>query len=218
VGAMNWRGASESLGNGIKIGLILTIPAAVALATIPYEIINVPFGYGKYLEVDVKETANVLCAFAFGLPAYVLIRILQTGFFAQKDTKRPMKYGIVMVIVNIVLSFALFPSMKHVGLGIATSVAGWVNVVLLFMGLRGFFTIDKALWSKLGRITIASVIMAAVIMPAAYFCQDWINGVVWQRAAALAAIIGVGLSAYALAALLLKATSVTELKSFMKRA
>jgi len=218
VGAGKWGEASESLGNGIKIGLLLTIPAAVALAAIPFDIINAVFGYGKFITEDVAETSKVLCAFAFGLPAYVLIRILQTGFFAQKDTKRPMQYGIAMVIVNIVLSFALFPAYKHVGLGIATSVAGWVNVVLLFMGLKGFFTIQKSLWSKLGRITLASLLMAAVILVAAYFCEPWLVAAFYQRIIALGVIVGMGLSTYALAALLLRATSVAELKDFMKRA
>jgi len=122
-----------------------------------------------------------------------------------------------MVITNIVLSFLLFPTYKHVGLGIATSVAGWVNVLLLFMGLRGFFSIDKPLWGKFARILLASIIMAAIIVPASYLCRDWITGMIIQRVIALAMIIGSGLSIYALAALFLKATSIQELKSFMKR-
>ena len=217
VSANDWEAASTSLGNGIKIALILTVPAAVALAAIPYDLIKATLGYGKFIDASVQETAKVLAAFALGLPAYVLIRVLQSGFFAQKDTKRPMQYGIVMVITNIILSFLLFPTYKHVGLGIATSVAGWVNVLLLFMGLRGFFSIDKPLWGKFARIMLASIIMAAIIVPASYLCRDWITGMIIQRVIALAMIIGSGLSIYALAALFLKATSIQELKSFMKR-
>ncbi len=218
VGAQDWDAARESLGNGIKIALLLTIPAAIALGVIPYDLIKATLGYGNYSDESVVETAKVLCAFALGLPAYVLIRVLQAGFFAQKDTKRPMQYGIVMVVVNIVLSFLLFPSMKHVGLGIATSVAGWVNVILLFLGLRGFFHVSPALLAKLARVVGASVAMALILLPASHFCADWISGAVIQRVCALGVIITGGLVVYAIASILLKATSLAELKSYMRRA
>ncbi len=217
VSARNWTGASESLGDGIKIGLLLTIPAAIALGAMPYELVKSTFGYGSVTESGVVETAKVLGAFALGLPAYVLIRVLQTGFFAQKDTKRPMKYGIVMVIVNIIFSFALFPTYKHVGLGFATSIAGWVNVVLLFMGLRGFFAIKKPLVMQIGRIILASLCMAVVIFVASKYCAPWIAGSFVPRTSALLVLVGSGLTTYALAAIVLKATSLTELKGYMRK-
>lgn len=219
VSSNNWAGASESLSNGVKIALLLTIPAAVALGVIPKDLVAATLGYGSFDDANsITQTANVLAAFSFGMPAYVLIRVLQPGFFAQKDTKRPMQYGIVMVIVNIVLSFILFPIYEHVGLGIATSVAGWVNVLLLLIGLKGFFAMNKALWGKIGRILLASAVMAVTIYAASYFCQHWISGNILQRVSSLSVIVLTGLSAYAIAALLLRATSVGELKSFMKRA
>jgi len=217
VSARDWQGASQSLEDGIKIGLLLTIPAAIALAAIPYELVNSTFGYGKVTQEGVRETAKVLAAFAIGLPAYVLIRILQTGFFARKDTKRPMYYGIVMVIVNIVFSFILFPKYQHVGVAIATSIAGWVNVALLVIGLKDFYKIQTSLINKLGRMTIAAIIMAVIVFVAGKLCHDWITGVFYQRIIALTVIVGCGLCTYAIAALMLKATTVTELKGYMRR-
>lgn len=217
VGANDWNGAQNSLRNGVIIALLLTIPAAVALSVIPYDLVNGFFGYGAYDTESVKQTANVLAAFAFGMPAYVLIRVLQPGYFAQKDTKRPMQYGIIMVIVNILLSFALFPTLKHVGLGIATSIAGWVNVIFLFLGLKGIFQIDRPLLDKFWRIFIASIIMIAFIVPASFLCEGWISGAVWQRLIAIMLIVGTGVIAYALSALFLKATSIQELKSYLRR-
>jgi len=217
VASKDWEGASKSLEDGIKIGLLLTIPAAIALAVIPFELMNSTFGYGKVTDVDVREAAKVLAGFAIGLPAYVLIKVLQTGFFARKDTKRPMKYGIIMVIVNLVFSFMLFPVYKHVGLAIATSIAGWVNVVLLLMGLRGFFSIKKSLVNKLFRMTIASLLMSGVVFVAAKLCNSWIIGEFYQRLVALTIIVGLGLCTYALAALVVKATSISELKGYMRR-
>lgn len=217
VGAKNWDEASETLGNGVKIALLLTIPAAVALAAIPYELIKATLGYGNFIDETVVETSRVLAAFSFGMPAYVLIRVLQPGFFARKDTKRPMQYGIAMVIVNIILSFLLFPKYGHVGLGIATSVSGWVNVALLLYGLKGFFHMDKTQWVKIGRVLLASILMTLIIIPAAHFCQDWIQGAFIQRVSALAGIVIAGLAIYIVSALVFKATSLTELKSYMRK-
>jgi len=218
IGANDRAKAGETLGDGVNIGMLLTIPAAVALGVMPFELVHSTFGYGNSTLEGSQETAKVLAAFALGLPAYVLIRILQTGFFAQKDTKRPMKYGIVTVGVNILMSFLLFPTYKHVGLGITTSIAGWVNVVLLLIGLRGLFSFNRARWMKMGRIALASVAMAAVVMVASHFCEPWIMGAMWQRLTALAVIIGSGLTSYALAALLLRATSLGELRHYLKGA
>lgn len=217
VGLNDWKGARESLSNGVKIAVLLTIPAAVALGAIPFELVKATLGYGNFTDETVTQTARVLAAFSFGMPAYVLIRVLQPGYFARKDTKTPMKYGAVMVVANIILSFILFPIYGHVGLGIATSVAGWINVVLLVIGLKGLFTLDKALMNKIGRIIICSIIMVVIILPVAYLCEHWILGNLFQRVAALATIVGSGLTAYALSVLLLSATSVSELKSFMGR-
>ena len=216
VGAKDWEGASDSLRNGTSIALLLTIPAAVALAIIPKELITVTLGYGNFNAESVLQTARVLAAFAFGMPAYVLIRVLQPGFFAQKDTKRPMQYGIVMVSANIILSFLLFPSMGHVGLGISTSIAGWVNVALLLWGLKSLFRIDRALLKRISRIVLSSVIMALLTLLAAHFCKHWIyEGMIIQRFIALGVIIGTGISTYALSALLFKATQLSELKGYL---
>ncbi len=116
------------------------------------------------------------------------------------------------------LSFALFPQMGHVGLGVATSVAGWVNVALLYFGLKGLFTLDQALLSKIGRICASSAVMALCILPASFFCKGWIfEGIFIQRIIAIGLVIGTGITAYALSCICLKATNLAELKSYLKK-
>jgi putative peptidoglycan lipid II flippase len=77
------------------------------------------------------------------LPGYVLIKVLQPGYFARENTKSPMWMAGITVLVNIVFSLLLFPFFGHVGIAIATSISAWVNVVLLWVGLRGFVTLEK---------------------------------------------------------------------------
>jgi putative peptidoglycan lipid II flippase len=95
----------------------------------------------------------------------VLIRVLQPGFFAREDTKTPTIFAGVSVIINIVLSLLLFPSLKHVGIALATSVAAWANAVLLgvWLGRRGHFTLPAEDWRRHALIIVASLVMAAVL-------------------------------------------------------
>ena len=94
------------------------------------------------------ETAQALIAFSTGLPAYVLIRVLQPGYFAREDTVTPTIFAGISVVANIVLSLLLFPSLLHVGIAIATSASAWLNAVLLavFLARRGHFPLTGAEW------------------------------------------------------------------------
>ncbi|WP_346912146.1 lipid II flippase MurJ [uncultured Roseibium sp.] len=119
----------------MEFSLVLTLPAAVALAVIPREIVSVLFQRGKFDAVAVEGTAMALAAFAFGLPAFVLNKVFSPGYFAREDTKTPMWFAAIGMVVNVALSVALFPLFKHVRhcagdhrrrLGSNTSLLGFV--------------------------------------------------------------------------------------------
>ena len=91
--------------------------------------------------------------------------MLQPGFFAREDTKTPTVFAGISVLINIVLSLALFPVFKHVGIAMATSVAAWANAVLLgvWLGRRGHFRLPAEDWRRLGLIMACSIGMALVL-------------------------------------------------------
>ena len=86
----------------IEFAAALTLPAAVALLVIPAPIIAVLFQRGAFTAADTAATAPALAAYAVGLPAFVAIKVLQPGFFAREDTRTPMWYGVVSMVVNVV--------------------------------------------------------------------------------------------------------------------
>jgi putative peptidoglycan lipid II flippase len=157
--------ADASQNQALLISMLLSMPAATALIALAQPIVAVLFQRGAFTSVDSFETAQTLIWFSAGLPAYVLIRVLQPGFFAREDTKTPTAFAFVSVVVNIVLSLLLFPTLKHVGIAIATSVAAWANAVLLgvWLGRRGHFRLPLADWRRHGLIIVASVAMAVVL-------------------------------------------------------
>lgn len=205
--------ARATMVNGLELAMIVTVPAAIALMVIPNEIVSVIFEGGDFTSSDTVQTGRALAAFAVGLPGYVLIKVLQPGYFAKENTKSPMKMAGVTVLVNIIFSLLLFPFLGHVGIAIATSISAWVNVVLLWLGLKGFVTLKGDNWCRLGGMVLASLAMAVGLYFAKTMMASWLSGGFWVQIISTAVLIGFGMTIYALGVILLKVTSVAQLKA-----
>ncbi|MEN8693376.1 MAG: murein biosynthesis integral membrane protein MurJ [Akkermansiaceae bacterium] len=205
--------ASQTMVNALELAMIVTVPAAIALMVIPREIMSLLFERGDFTASDSVETGKALAAFAIGLPGYVLIKVLQPGFFARENTKSPMWMAGVTVLVNIVISLALFPFFGHVGIAFATSVSAWVNVLLLWLGLKGFVSLKAENWKRLFGMVLASVVMAVALMVLRSLLTPWMEEIFWQKVIAMTVLIGVGAAVYGMVVIALKVTSLRELKS-----
>lgn len=211
------KGASESMVRGMELGLLITLPAAVAMVVIPEAIVTVLFERGEFSADDAYQTGMALRGFALGLPGYVLIKVLQPGYFAREDTRTPMIMAAITVMVNIVFSLALFAPLGHVGIAIATTIAAWVNVLMLARGLKGMVHVDADFWSRVLRICLASVVMGALVWAGYWLLEAWFNDGFWSQCIALALLVGFGMLIYAVLALVLRATSLAELKAGFRR-
>ena len=179
--------AYHSQNRAIGFALFLSIPACIALVTIAEPIIRIMFERGEFLRADTLATAPALVAFAMGLPAFVLIKILAPCFYANQDTKTPFKIASVCIAVNLLCNLILMWHFRHVGMAMATSIAGWVNVLLMVMALkkRDWIRIAPALKCDITGMLIASMAMVATLTFGHDFLQNWLNGYTWQRFAAL---------------------------------
>lgn len=211
------KGASESMVRGMELGLLITLPAAVAMVVIPEPIVTVLFQRGEFTADDAYQTGMALRGFALGLPGYVLIKVLQPGYFAREDTRTPMIMAAITVMVNIVFSLALFAPLGHVGIAIATTIAAWVNVLMLARGLRGMVHVDVEFWSRVLRISLASVVMGALVWSGYWLLEAWFADGCWSQCIALALLVGFGMLIYAVLALVLRATSLAELRAGFRR-
>jgi putative peptidoglycan lipid II flippase len=211
------REASDSILKGMELGLLLTIPAAVAMLVIPEPLIRTLFERGEFSQDSAHQTARALMGFALGLPGYVLIKVLQPGYFAREDTKTPMKIAAISVASNVVCSLLLFPWLGHVGIAIGTSVAAWVNVWMLWRGLKGFVKLRKRHRKKIFATILASLLMGLALWLALLVVGPWFSGGMWLKVAGLTLLVTFGLSVYAFAALRLRATSLGDLKDGLGR-
>jgi putative peptidoglycan lipid II flippase len=209
-----------SQNRAMEFAMFLTLPASVALAVIPAPIIQVLFERGKFGAEDTQLTALALAAFAFGLPAFVLNKVLSPGFFARHDTKTPMKFAAIAMVVNVAGSLILFPFLQHVGSAIATTLAGWVNVILLAVSLknRGHFVADHMLVRRLALFLLASLIMGAGVYALQQQILGWLQSPsLLGQALALAALVFAGIALFLIATLGTGAIRLSELKARLRR-
>ena len=210
-------GAITSMNRGIELAMFLTIPASIALIVIPYPIISTLFQHGAFTKEDANLTAYSLAGFALGIPGYVLVKVLQPGYFARENTKTPMLIAGVTVIVNIVFSIILFDSLGHIGIAIATSIAAWVNVGLLLFGLRNFWKPDARLKSRMPKIFIASAVMGLSLWMLHQTIKEMFNHDFWLRLGGVSILVIFGITIYFFIAFKLKASSLKELKADFKK-
>ena len=160
------RGVQSSQNRALEISLLLTVPSAVALMAMPHPIIHVLFERGAFSPEDARATSVALTAFAAGLPAFVMIKVFSPAYFAREDTRTPMWFALISVVVNIAGALALFPFFAYVGVAVATTAAGWINAILLgyTLSTRGDFTLDDRMRHALPRIIAASLIMGFALL------------------------------------------------------
>ncbi len=197
----------DSQNRSTEFALLLTLPAAVALAVIPVPIITVLFERGAFTAAAVLPTAYALAAFAWGLPAFVLNKVLSPAFYAREDTRTPMRFALVNLAINAAGSLGLYflfqrlGYMPHVGIAIATSVAAWINVAQLWWSLRarGHYAADARLRRNLPLILLSSLAMGVVLWFAGSAMLPWFarSAGVLVQVAALAGIVGLGVLVFA---------------------
>ncbi len=227
--AMSKVGSSEdthrTLDEGISLAMALTLPAAVALAIIPFFLIDALFGRGQFDASDSTLAASALIHYAWGVPAFVLVKVLAPAFFARHDTKRPMQFAVVSVLVNTVLGAGAFFWLRGQGeygfpaLAAATSFAAWLNVSMLWLTLikRGDYKPSGLLISRMLRVFVSCGILGGFL----YFANDYKNltqTYLWEsQILALIATVAVGGILYGIAALVTGAVSLREIRNAMRR-
>ena len=155
----------ESIQNkALELSLFLSIPATVALIIASTQIVSALFGYGSFSEMSVKNSAIALYCFAFGLPAFSLIKIFSSFFFARHDTKTPFYISLFSVVLNIIISVSLFSKIGFIIIPISTSISSWFNAIALyiFSRKRNYFTFNNIFLFRFPRILFSSLIMGLI--------------------------------------------------------
>ena len=130
------QAAQETQNIAVMAGMALTLPSAAGLAVLASPLVELFFERGAFDAHATHATAQAVQVFCLGLPAFVLVKLLQPAFFARQDTRSPLIDGALGVAVNIGLSLALFSQYGHLAIAFATSAAGWTTVGLMMFRLH----------------------------------------------------------------------------------
>ena len=207
-------GAAATQNRGVELALLLTLPAAAALIVLAMPILTVLFQRGAFGPAEAAATAAALAAYAAGLPAFVLVKVLAPGFYAHRNTRTPVKVAVAAVTVNFVLTLVLMRLLAHVGVAIALSVAGWMQalVLLVLLERHGHFRLDRRARRNIPRIAAATLAMAAILIGLRVLLTPALAGPAMLRLGALAGLIAAGLLSFGALILGLGVTDWRELR------
>jgi len=197
----------------LELSLFLSMPAAIALLIASEEIISSLFGYGSFDEESVKNSAKALFYFGVGLPAFSLIKVFSTFFFARHNTKIPFYISLASVLLNIFISIAFFKEIGFIIIPIATTISSWSNALLLFVLLKkeNLFSFNLIFIERFIKILITTILMGIFFNLLIHFLN---HKLVYEETFKATYLVGtaiLGLTFYILVAIFIKAFKISDI-------
>ena len=191
---------SALLDWGLRLAVLLALPAAVALAILALPLVSTLYQYGKFTVNDVMQTRAALLGYSIGLPALILVKILAPGFYARQVMSTPVKIAFITVTVTQMLAvvFAWPLGLEQAGLTLATSVGAFFNAGLLlwFLRRKGYYQPQPGWLGFLARVCTAVVLLAVAVALAMGTGATWLTAGVTYKVGRLALVIAGGALVY----------------------
>ncbi|MFE8072822.1 murein biosynthesis integral membrane protein MurJ [Marinobacteraceae bacterium S3BR75-40.1] len=185
---------ARTLDWAVRMVLVIGLPAALALALIAEPVLATLFHYGEVTERDIIMSAMSLRAYAFGLVAFMLVKVLAPGFFARQDTATPVRIAVIAMVSNMVFNLILVFPLAHAGLALATALSAWMNAGLLWRGLRKENAYQAAPgWGRFAlQLLLANGVMGGAILWYADTAGSWLAGGVFDKVTHMAILVALG--------------------------
>lgn len=196
---------NNTLDWALKLTLVVAVPAMLGLIFLAGPILASLIQYREFTAFDTTMAAMSLMAYAAGLPAFMLIKILAPGYYSRQDTRTPVKIGIIAMLANMGLNVAIvvpwvmldLPG-PHAGLALATGLSALLNAGLLFRGLRrdGHYRPRPGWRAFLIQVAVAALVMSLALWFATPALEAWGQWPAMERVTRLLGLIALGSAAY----------------------
>lgn len=218
------EGFSRALDWGLRLTLLISVPAMCALLLLSGPIVSTLFQHGRFNALDTQMSTLSILALSCGLPAFALVKVLLPAFYARQDTRAPVRAGVAAMVVNmlfngvfIVILFELWatPAARqaswmagiaqvpglHLALGIASSLSSYLNFVLLWHWLKrsGVYRRQPGWLRHWARLALACAAMVLVLAAGRWLWPDWDGVATFTRVWRLAVLVVAGAAAYVVA-------------------
>lgn len=203
----------------IQFALLLTLPAATAFVVISLPIVKLLYQYGQFTADMALDVAWVLGILATGLPAYVMVKILSSNFFARGDTRTPVKAGMIAIAANIGLNLILFQFFGYLGIAASNALSSWLNVTLLVLWLRrdGMLQLDERVRQTVPRLVSCCGLMAFALYNAIPLLLPDMDISLWAKFLSVFMLMAGGFVVYVLTVWLTKSMSYKEWQEAVHR-
>ncbi len=198
---------TASLNWGLKTEWLVALPCVTGLILLAEPILICLVQYREFTPEDTRMAKLALLAYATGLPAFMLVKLLSAAFFARQNTKLPVRIAVVAMVANVIMNLAFVLLWRqsglagaHAGLALATSLSAWLNCALLYRALiRAGIAVSLENGNLLTKSVAASIAMGASLLALSPDTAVWNNLSVGLRLTTLAALIMFGAGLYAAA-------------------
>ncbi len=189
---------SELLDWGLRLTLLLALPAAVALGLLAVPLITTLFHYGAFTANDVINTRSALVAYSAGLVGLIAVKVLAPGFYARQDIRTPVKIAVVTLVATQLMNLVFIWELRHAGLALAISLGACLNAALLLRGLlrRGIYQPQPGWGVFMLKLALAVYAMAVVLWLMSGQAADWLVAGAFSRVSWLMLLVVAGACAY----------------------
>lgn len=211
------EGIDKVQDDAIKFAMFLSLPATAGIIILAEPLTTVIYERGAFTNVDTIKTAETIASFTLGLPAYVLAKIFTPIFYANDDTKTPMRLTIYTMLVNTLLNVILMVPFDHVGIALGSSIAAWYNTFVLMWHAkkRQLFTKSIKLPSYLAKIIICTLFMSLAVIITSYMLPSASD--ILGKVINLLIVIIIGKIVYLATSILSGIYDLSEIKNYALR-
>ncbi len=167
----NFNNMNNQIEKSIEIILGISLLSCIGLLILSNLIVDVLFKRGQFGYGDVKATSEAIMMYAYGLPAFGLIKVFSTIFFSRQDTKTPFRISFFSMILNIIAIFFLIKDLGHLGIALALSLSSWINAIILyiFIHYKGYWKIKFSFLKKIIKLLLVFIVSLNVVNVLEYF-------------------------------------------------
>jgi putative peptidoglycan lipid II flippase len=206
--------AHKTQNLALEYAMVLAIPATIGFFVLAYPVSQTIYQHGKLVPADTLEISYTLMAFSLGLPAYILIKIFSTIFFARENTVTPVVVACSAVVVNLALNLLLYKPFAHVGLAFSTAASAWFNVGLLayLLNNKGHLVLNIRFKKFLPKMTLSTLACLVTIYLLQHHTWGYVGSTKLSQISGLILLVGGGFIIYSLMCFLTGIFKLSDLK------